>query len=193
MLALLIGGCADTRGTAAPAPADAAVTSPRAPVAAPSPSSATTRSSTPIRTATTVAGAAEMPGVPSAPPVLTCASYHLKTSTISGGHRPRHTAAEALTALKKAHAGPGHRTAVVLTRMAIPYAQKLGLGSPDALRLLWIIYGTDTVGPRPPGSAGPIDPYSVGTVLPVFWIIDDRTLELGGIYECSGHLPALKP
>lgn len=192
-MALLVGGCADPATTATTA-ADAAIASSPGTPAAPSPSSPSS-SPTAVTAVTATSGtiranASTTPDGPSAPPIASCVSYHLTTSTTADGHRPRHTAAEALTALKRADAGPGHRTAVVLTRMTIPFAQKLGLGSPHTIRLVWVVYGTDTVKPRPPGSAGPIDPYPVGTVLPVFWMVDDTTLQLGGNYLCSGHLPA---
>lgn len=189
-LALLAGGCADASGTATTTAAAVITSSPGTSVDAPSPSSSPTTHSTRAAVTANSSPSAKTPDIPSAPPVLPCASYHLMTSTTSDGHRPDHTAAEALTALKAAHAGPDHRTAVVLTRMAIPFAQKLGLGSPRTIRLVWVVYGNDIVKPRPPRSAGPVDPYPVGTVLPVFWMVDDSTLQLGGTYLCNGQLPA---
>ena len=112
-------------------------------------------------------------------------------SAVPASLTPQHDRKSVEAVWAKAHVGPTSLTSITPVLVADPFANKVGLGDPDEIRLMWAIDGTgvtkhhDRFGP----GGGPAPVYPDGTVLQVVTLIDDATLKLGGNFTCDVTTP----
>lgn len=126
---------------------------------------------------------------------LDCSFPGLAAQQAPSGTTGQHSSAQALAVAGiPANAQPKSYLAMVTD----PSAPKLGLGSPDDARLMWVfITQTNNAdlsqASRPPGHGPYLPSYPPGTVSRSIWLVDDLTLTPAGSFACqvsgSGSAP----
>ena len=117
---------------------------------------------------------------------LNCSFPGLAAQQAPSGTTGQHSSAQALAVAGiPAHAQPKSYLAMVTD----PTAPKLGLGSPDDARLMWVFTAQTTDGDlsqasRPPGHGPYMPSYPAGTVFNSVWLVDDLTLTPAGSFAC---------
>jgi hypothetical protein len=113
-----------------------------------------------------------------------CPAPGLSVAPLPPGEQPVHTSAEASDVARRAHVGPESNIRTYAASVKDPFADKVGLGSPETARTMWVVDGQVTATMSAERRL-PADTRSPGTISRVVTLIDDATLGLGGNFFCG--------